>query len=219
MCVYTCLVTPYRLNVCLHIHNTHGTHLLNHIRKPQRKPHWHRIVPYHLTIATHPLNFPCHLLLFNWLGDFSVLSRYPRVIVSIVTWPLFPLLFSTYQNSWLLQLYAVDPRPVANDLDDPTFVSDKRCCNPYRYSSSSRTGDGQKSEVWHFDINVVYKSEICEVLYTCGHIYLLHLFQCVCHSTLASRYTVSKQFWLHYNWWYGGDIKIFRTKTCYKKSW
>lgn len=74
---------------------THCTHLFKHIRKPQRKPHRHHLVSSRWTVVI-PIrrgcvrgNFHCRLLPFNWLGDFSVLSRYPRVIVSIVACPLF----------------------------------------------------------------------------------------------------------------------------------
>jgi len=90
-----------------------------------------------------------------------------------------------------------------------TFVSDKRHCSPYWYSSSSRAGVGKKSGMWRFDINVVYKSEICEV-YTDTSIYYTYCSV----SAMAPSLTLPKtllvsRYTLHYNWWYAKDIVLF----------
>jgi len=186
VCVCVCVsvhVLSYPLSIKRVFAYTHNTHLLKHIRKPRRKPHRHRLVPSRLTIVTHPPNFPCRLLPFNWLGDFSALPE-SYCLYSGMAFVYSPLPSNTPDRQNLMPSILARLQMILAMA--PTFVSDKRRCSLYRYSSSSRAVDGKKSGMWRFDINVVYKSEICEV-YTYGHIYLSHLLQRVLlHAALAT---------------------------------
>lgn len=192
---------------------THCTHLFKHIRKPQRKPHRHHLVSSRLTVVI-PIrrgsvrgNFHCRLLPFNWLGDFSVLSRYPRVIVSIVACPLFTP-FPHHSCSHNLAP-SILTRSQMVLVMAPTFVSDKRHCSAYWYSSSSRARAGKKSGLWRFDINVVYKSEICEVCTDTSIYYAYCSASAIPPSLTLPKTLLISRYTLHYNWWYGYDIVFF----------
>lgn len=198
----------------------HCTHLFKHIRKPQRKPHRHHLVSFRWTVFI-PIrrgsvrgNIHCRLLPFNWLGDFSVLSRYPRVIVYIVACPLFtPFPYHSCSHNLAPSILT---RSQMILVMTPTFVSDKRHCSPYWYSSSSRARAEKKSGLWRFDINVVYKSEICEVC-TDTSIYYAHC--------SASTILCPKHCWLQDIPFITTDDMVmilyfffFRTKMCFRHN-
>jgi len=185
---------------------THGTHLLKHIRKPRRKPHRNRLVPSRLTIGTHPPNFPCWLLPFNWLGDFSVLSRATRELLSLfcVAFVYSPPPHNTPDRQNLMP-------PILARLQmilamAPTFVSDKRRCSPY--TGIHRRDARETGRKVGCDVSIL--TSFISQKYASYIPAATSIYHTYCSATLpydfpqtlsASRYII------HYDWWYG--VKFF----------